>query len=170
MNINEITKELKEKYPEMEITVAEDLIKSSKRKTYASELTKEDLQKLGVVDVDFDNLSEPFIDAHTPYGILCKNYGVCESYSEAFALIGRIAGLQVVMESGDLQGGPHEWNRVCVDGSWCVVDVTNNDSDFANPLLNVSEKQIEGVLIPDGYSYLDTYEALDETKEYYYLT
>lgn len=120
-------------------------------------------------DVDFDNLSEPFIDAHTPYGILCKNYGVCESYSEAFALIGRIAGLQVVMESGDLQGGPHEWNRVCVDGSWCVVDVTNNDSDFANPLLNVSEKQIEGVLIPDGYSYLDTYEALDETKEYYYL-
>ena len=56
MNINEITKELKEKYPEMEMTVAEDLVKSNKRKTYASELTKEDLQKMGIVDVDFDNL------------------------------------------------------------------------------------------------------------------
>ena len=84
------------------------------------------------------SLSESFIDAHTPYGILVNNYGVCESYSEAFALVGRMAGLDVIIETGYLQGGGHEWNRVCVDGQWCIIDVTNNDIDSCrNALLNV---------------------------------
>lgn len=55
MNINEMTEILKEKYPEIEI-LRGDLYLKSQRKTYASQLTKEDLQKMGVVDVDFDNL------------------------------------------------------------------------------------------------------------------
>lgn len=55
MNINEIVEQLEEKYPQMEIKIAKDVLKSN-RQTYASKLTKEDLQKLGVVDVDFDNI------------------------------------------------------------------------------------------------------------------
>ena len=120
-------------------------------------------------DVDMDSLSTQFIDAHTPYGILVNNYGVCESYSEAFSLIGRYAGLNVVMETGDLQGGGHEWNRVYADGSWCIVDVTNNDMDLtSNALLNVAETQIGNILLPDGYAYMSDLTASDETKEYYY--
>lgn len=122
-------------------------------------------------DVDMNNLSESFIDAHTPYGILLNNYGVCESYSEAFALIGRFAGLDVVMETGMLQGGAHEWNRVNADGSWCIVDVTNNDMDLgSNALLNVTESQVNGILIPDYVSYTVSLPATDNTKEYYYVS
>lgn len=120
-------------------------------------------------DVDMNNLSEKFIDAHTPYGILINNYGVCESYSEAFALIGRYAGLDVIIETGTLQGGGHEWNRVNVDGSWCILDVTNNDSEFAcNALLNITESQAEGFLVPDGCAYMSAHPANDSSKEYYY--
>lgn len=120
-------------------------------------------------DVDMNNLSEKFIDAHTPYGILINNHGVCESYSEAFALIGRLAGLDVLIETGTLQGGGHEWNRVNVDGSWCILDVTNNDSEFAsNALLNITESQAEGILVPDGCAYMSAHPANDSSKEYYY--
>lgn len=122
-------------------------------------------------DVDMNNLSESFIDAHTPYGILLNNYGVCESYSEAFALIGRFAGLDVVMETGMLQGGAHEWNRVNADGSWCIIDVTNNDIELgSNALLNVTESQVSGILIPDYVSYTASLPATDNTKEYYYVS
>lgn len=121
-------------------------------------------------DVDMSNLSEAFIDAHTPYGILLNNFGVCESYSEAFALIGRYAGLDVIIETGTLQGGAHEWNRVNADGSWCIVDVTNNDMELgSNALLNVTESQIAGILVPDCTAYRGSFSATDNTKEFYYI-
>ncbi len=121
---------------------------------------------------DNSTLSEQFIDAHTPYGIICLNYGVCESYSEAFALTARMAGLEAMCDFGTLHGGAHEWNRVKVDDSWCILDVTNNDIDyFTNGLLNVSEEQVEGILVSNNGAYLDyqNYAAKDETKEYYYM-
>lgn len=116
-------------------------------------------------------LSESYIDAHTPYGILVNNYGVCESYSEAFILVGRMAELEVLAELGTLQGGAHEWNRVKVDGSWCILDVTNNDLEIGkNALLNVTEEQSKELLTPDKTAYLnyEAHRANDSTKEYYY--
>ena len=116
--------------------------------------------------------TEQFIDSHTPYGILCENYGVCESYSEAFVLVARIAGLDAVCEVGTLYGGGHEWNRVKVDGSWCVLDITNNDVDiFSNALFNVTDEQIKGILVPNDSALIhsDYYAATDPTKEYYYV-
>lgn len=117
-------------------------------------------------------LSEQFLDSHSPYGIICNNYGVCESYSEAFCLTARFAGLEVMNEIGALYGGGHEWNRVKVDGSWCVLDVTNNDTDFIiNGLFNVTDEQVAGVLVPDNSAILnhENYAAYDASKEYYYV-
>lgn len=121
---------------------------------------------------DYSTLSEQFIDSHSPYGIICNNYGVCESYSEAFVLTARFAGLEAVCEVGTLHGGGHEWNRVKVDDSWCVLDVTNNDIDtFINGLFNVTDEQIEGILVPDNSAITDYYNfvATDASKEYYYM-
>lgn len=123
-------------------------------------------------EIDDSMLSEQFIDSHTPHGILCENYGVCESYSEAFIMVARISGLDAVCEIGALYGGPHEWNRVKIDDSWCVLDVTNNDIDiFTNALCNVSDEQIKGILVPDNTALINSsyYAANDDTKEYYYM-
>lgn len=118
-------------------------------------------------DVDMTNLSQAFIDAHTPYGILCNNYGVCESYSEAFALAGRFAGLDVIMEIGTLNGGGHEWNKVCIDNQYYIVDITNNDMDIAaNSLLLVSEEQAT-CLSADRSAFTFNAPATDKSKEYY---
>lgn len=118
-------------------------------------------------NVDMNSLSQKFIDAHTPYGILCKDYGVCESYSEAFALAGRFAGLNVIMETGTLNGGGHEWNKVCLDGQYYIVDITNNDMEIgANSLLLVAESQAP-VLAADHTAYMFSAPATDTSKEYY---
>ena len=123
-------------------------------------------------DVDMSTLTQSFIDAHTPYGILCNNYGVCESYSEAMALSGRLSGLNVIIETGDLYGaGGHEWNRVNIDGNWCILDITNNDSDVVpNGLCNITDKMATELLIPDNYAYLFDASATNDAYEYYHMT
>ncbi|MBQ8247340.1 MAG: transglutaminase domain-containing protein [Lachnospiraceae bacterium] len=121
---------------------------------------------------DLSTLSQPFIDAHTPYGIICNNYGVCESYSEAFVLVARVAGMDAMCEFGTLYGGGHEWNRVKVDGSWCILDITNNDIEiFINALFNVTDEQVQGILVADNTAITNhqNYAANDHTKEYYYM-
>jgi hypothetical protein len=122
---------------------------------------------------DYDSVSsmpDSYIDCHTPYGMLVKGAGVCESYAESIALIGRFAGITVVMDSGTLaSAGAHEWNRAVVDNSWVIVDATNNDSEeIPNALLNISDSQAEGILISSGSSLLSAPSATDTTKEYYY--
>ncbi len=133
--------------------------------SYDHDSTQTDVEDVSV-------LPEQFWDSHTPYGIICKNYGVCESYSEAFILTARCAGLEAMCDFGTLYGGGHEWNRVKVDGNWCVLDVTNNDTDTViNALFNVTDTQVDGILVSDKVAMLNfnAYAATDATKEYYYV-
>ena len=122
-------------------------------------------------DVDMNSLTQSFIDAHTPYGILCNDFGVCESYSEAMALTGRLSGLNVIIETGDLYGaGGHEWNRVNIDGNWCILDITNNDSDVVpNGLCNITDSMATQLLIPDHQAYLFDATASNDSYEYYHM-
>ena len=160
----------------------------AKAKQLASELSGSDRDKVYAInkylcdnaEYDFDStetnlqnavLSESFIDAHTPYGVLCKNYGVCESYAESFALIARFSGINALIETGYMDGGAHEWNRVNVDGSWCIVDVTNNDVELfdgsLNALLNVTDAQISENFVIDGQAHIASLPATYDGNEYY---
>ncbi len=127
---------------------------------------------------DFDSTSdnvtpgtypEAYVDAHTPYGIICNNYGVCESYSEAFALIARTLGMNAIMETGTLDGGPHEWSKVEINGIWYVVDVTNNDNDYVNnAILCISDSVARSLIIANAAtSYIGTFSATDDSLDYY---
>lgn len=111
-------------------------------------------------------------DSFHPYGILVDNKGVCESYSEAFLMIAKNAGLEVVIETGKLDGVNHEWNRVKIDGSWYVLDVTNNDNEYIpNAYFNLSDESSKGLLVPDKTAIIqekyDEYNATNDEKEYY---
>ena len=60
------------------------------------------------------------------------------------------AGLDAVIETGKMSGVNHEWNRVKIDGSWCILDVTNNDiEEFPNAFFNLTEETSDGLLVPD---------------------
>ena len=123
----------------------------------------------GTISVD---AVKNFSNSFTPYGILVENLGVCESYSEAFLLLCHYAGIDAIIETGKLNGVNHEWNRVKIDGNWCVMDVTNNDSvNLPNSYFNLSDKMAQSLLIADKDGLIDTYisnyAAKTDAYEYY---
>ncbi len=68
--------------------------------------------------------------AWEPRGVLLDGKGVCASYSSAFVLLARAAGLDAVVVSGSVvSGGAHAWNKVKIDGAWRAIDVTWNDGN-----------------------------------------
>ncbi len=100
---------------------------------------------------------EEFAASFTPYGILVENYGVCESYSEAFLLLAKAAGLEAVIETGRLDNVNHEWNRVKIDGSWYSLDVTNNDNEYMpNCYFNLPDEVASAILLQDNDAFLDS--------------
>lgn len=62
------------------------------------------------------------LEYHGSDGIL-RGYGVCDTYSKAYMLLCRAAGIPV----GRVMGGNHAWNGIQLDGEWYFVDPTWND-------------------------------------------
>lgn len=115
---------------------------------------------------------ERFAHSFTPYGVLVENLGVCESYSEAFKLLCEAADMEVIIETGRLSGVNHEWNRVKVNGDWCIMDVTNNDSEYLpNCYFNLSDDMASTILIADkdalADNFIGNYAANFMDYEYY---
>ncbi len=53
----------------------------------------------------------------------------CQGYSDAFYLLGTMAGLNVRIQNGFNRQGAHTWNAVELNGSWYMLDVTSDDTD-----------------------------------------
>jgi len=73
----------------------------------------------------------PDTNYKSAYSLFVNKKGICDAYSDAFNILARKFGLEVISVSGDIkmQGGvePHGWNLVKVDNEWYNVDVTWND-------------------------------------------
>lgn len=64
----------------------------------------------------------------TAIGALIDHYAQCGGYSDAFYLLGRMAGLNVRRINGQFDGGWHFWNTITLsDGRTYCVDVTMDD-------------------------------------------
>ena len=63
-------------------------------------------------------------------GALVDGRANCQGYADAFRLLGLLCGLEVRKQEGfDSDGGGHDWNVVCIEGDWFIVDVTWDDVD-----------------------------------------
>ena len=71
-------------------------------------------------------------------GALLNGQANCDGYSDAFSLVGSLAGLEVRYQQGrsrKQEGGGryrdvnHLWNLLKIDGTWRVVDVTWDDQE-----------------------------------------
>lgn len=56
---------------------------------------------------------------------LTRGLGTCESYQRIYAKLLNAAGI----ENKRIEGNGHTWNAVKIDGEWCQMDLTWNDSD-----------------------------------------
>lgn len=116
-----------------------------------------------------------FTDSMTPYGALIQHKGICTAYAGAFQLLAKAMGLESIVVTGTLNGNRnHVWNKVKIDGKWCVVDVTGNDEqDMKNVFLNVSD-DVAGLMLKEDERYLcdesiGKYLADTDAFEYYHL-
>ena len=65
-------------------------------------------------------------------GVLLDGIADCDGYSDAFYLLGNLAGFTVRLVHGTtnnpFEGNPnHMWNEIAMDGEWYAVDVTWDD-------------------------------------------
>lgn len=66
----------------------------------------------------------------TCVGALLSGRANCQGYTDAFYLLGTMAGLDVCVMFGYAEGGGHCWNGVRLDEKLYMVDVTFNDTYF----------------------------------------
>lgn len=57
-------------------------------------------------------------------GVLLDGKANCMGYSDAFLMLGRMAGFEVHLLSGEYDGGGHRWNVIQIGGQWYFVDAT----------------------------------------------
>lgn len=119
-----------------------------------------------------------YFDANSAYGVFALGTVVCEGYAYAFDLLAEAAGLNSIVVTGNLIDSrntgfsSHAWNKVQVNGSWVIVDSTNNDmGNTSNSMLMVSDQQASNFLKEDKQFMSDTqisaYAATIGDYEYY---
>jgi hypothetical protein len=59
-------------------------------------------------------------------GVMLEGKANCQGYTDAFALLGRLAGFEVSRLFG-IAGEGHTWNIIKLDDLWYIVDVTFDD-------------------------------------------
>lgn len=124
---------------------------------------------------EYNGKANDTADSSTAYGALINHKGICGAYAESFKLLADEMELPCIVVTGTLNGTQkHVWNKVKIDGHWCVVDVTTNDrEDMGNIALNLSDDTADHMLTGDDrYMYGDNYEqykADTEIYEYYHM-
>ena len=143
-------------------------IAASIRKEYASDLDRERAihDYLCKILVYEDAEKTDFVASQT-----MANYALntgkanCQGYSEAFYLIGTMAGLNVRIQNGSNRIGEHTWNAVKLDGKWYMLDVTANDTNG-----DILASEAPGYIYfnmgrdlckSSGYTWEDTWEEAD---------
>lgn len=123
---------------------------------------------------NYTSISSSYDDSFTPYGVLLKKVGVCQSYSGAFKILADIAGVENIIVTGYLNGVPHAWNKVKINGSWYNVDSTNNKTNSGIPYM--AYLMSDSVLKSIGYSFdndywtdsnINSFPANNNSSEYY---
>lgn len=80
---------------------------------------------------DYRPGEEGFTRYDTAVGVLRYGHAECDGYSDAFYLIGKLAGLDVGFMRGEAaSGGGHLWNTIRFNNQWYMVDVTWDDMDY----------------------------------------
>ena len=76
------------------------------------------------------------------YGVdgILRGYGVCDTYSKAYLMLCKKAGIPVGRIRGTTGGESHSWNAIQLNGNWYYVDATWDDPIIlsSNPYVPVS--------------------------------
>jgi len=86
-------------------------------------------------NVDYDTeannnapTAKPDPNNYNPYGALQNGLAICSGFSSTFQLFMDMLAIECITIHGtNVNGDPHAWNMVRLDGKWLCVDVTWDD-------------------------------------------
>ena len=98
---------------------------------------------------------------------LTRGLGTCESYQRIYAKLLNAAGI----ENGRIEGNGHTWNAARIDGKWCQMDLTWDDTNdnwygdldqrhlyfgLTDELMAIAHSDHTATYQKDGYAYRST--------------
>ncbi|MBE7066791.1 MAG: hypothetical protein E7385_04490 [Ruminococcaceae bacterium] len=128
-------------------------------------MSQYDLEKI-IHDEIVVKVTYNFTDlCHTAYGALVEKTAVCDGFSKSFEYLCRLAGIQAYIVEGTSVNAStgeyenHAWNLVCLDGTYCLVDVTWDNAGEPEretihyKYFNLTTKEMNEDHIPQTYDY-----------------
>ncbi|NEG88501.1 transglutaminase domain-containing protein [Bifidobacterium aerophilum] len=107
---------------------------------------------------------QKFPDAWSPYGMV-SGKGVCMSYAYAYQILGKAAGLDTRVVSGNVTGYSvsHAWNYVKIDGKWLVIDATwDDEGNYADTKYQLKDKSE----VTDHFAFNDGWTLASQSGQY----
>lgn len=92
---------------------------------YEKELYIHDKLAQNVTYSDLEDLPRAY---HTAEGPFLENIGVCDGFTKTLQILYDQVGIDSIIVLGVLDGNPHAWNLVNIDGDWYHVDLTSSRS------------------------------------------
>ncbi len=79
--------------------------------------------------------------SHSVIGALIDGLAVCDGYSKCASILMNAIGVPCCVVSGKLEGSPHSWNIVEINGERYHIDITNNgDNLLRDCYFNLSDR------------------------------
>lgn len=79
---------------------------------------------------------------YSPFSLFNNGTGVCQAYTSLGQIVFKQLGVQNGIATGSLNGVPHTWNVVKVDGKVLHIDFTSNDTSRSENYLLLTERDI----------------------------
>lgn len=149
-------------------TVADSQTEAAAAQFISDRITKEmtdfekEMQIIGYLVEHVDYAYNRYLEGNSipedyeAYGALIHGEAVCSGYTEAFLTLAESCGLEARKVLGDVNGIPHTWNQVKLEGDWYHVDVTWEDpivngsvdnglgfGSLCNDYINLTDAQME---------------------------
>ena len=200
LNIETIKKAFNTKYnvyiaPQSGETYFEDIFSSEEevqnaiaaveeeRDFVLSKLTDNDYDNIKMVhdylitNIEYDQNYES-TDSYSLYGALIDKKAVCEGYAEAFKYLLNAAGIECELVQGSATNSEgttenHEWNCVCLDGTWYYIDVTWDDPVVVGGTTGLKNYNYQYFLkgtTTFAEDHIERYQFVDGGREFYYPT
>ena len=115
----------------------------------------------------------------TAVGALLDGQANCQGYTDAFYMLGAMAGLTVGKQSGSANGELHVWNSVLLDGKWYALDCTWDDASYtwngteytSYTYFNAPASVLEATHSYEAYTIEHpVVKDLSDADDYFYLT
>ncbi len=88
------------------------------------------LCKNTVYDMSYEG--NAMMTPHYAANLIFEGHGVCDGYAEAFKILCNGAGIECSVIYGESDGIGHAWNQVKINGQWYNMDVTWDDTVYAD--------------------------------------